>query len=77
LHNRTFGCERVYSESLGLRANVGIVLQHVFGDVSRHIPNHFITRSTFGKIGYERMAIVMETALDICSGACIPPSRLQ
>jgi len=45
--------------------------------VSRHIPNHFITRSTFGKIGYERMAIVMETALDICSGACIPPSRLQ
>src|SRR4029077_20803916 len=75
LHQRNFGCERVYSKSLGLSANVGIVLKHVFGDVPSHIPNHLITGPTFRKISYERMAIVMEAPLDICSGPRIPPSR--
>ena len=63
--------------SLRLSPYVQAVLQHVFRDVSGHVPNDFIPRSTLSQICDEGVAGVIETSFDICSGPRIASSCLQ
>ena len=60
--------ERLDGASLRLGPNVGVVLEHVFRDVSCHVPDDFIPRATLSEISNEGVTGVMETSFDICPG---------
>jgi hypothetical protein len=73
---RLLGHQRFHCLTLGLSSDVGVVPKHIFRDVPRQVPDDFISDAALGEIGNERMAMVMEAALDIRSGSRITPRRL-
>src|SRR5437899_11749549 len=46
---------------LRFHADVGVMLQHLLGDVPRNVPDGFVTSATLGKISDERVPVVMPT----------------
>jgi hypothetical protein len=56
---------------------MGIVLEHLFRDVTCHVADYFIARAALRQISNERMACVMEASINARPFPGVTPSGLQ
>jgi hypothetical protein len=69
--------DRFESSALGLHADVAVMPEHAFGDVTGDVHDGLIAGPTFRKIRDERVAIVVPSASDLGILADVVPGRLE
>jgi hypothetical protein len=69
--------DRFEGRALGLHANVAVMLEHLLGDVTGDIHDRLIAGAALGKIGNQRVPVVVPAALHPGIFAHVIPCRLE